>query len=42
MTEFEWFLYGWLAGMATPYVIDLVRVCWREYQIARRDWRRHD
>lgn len=42
MIEFEWFVYGAMAGLIAPYVWPIVIRCIEEFQIARRDWNKRD
>lgn len=42
MIEFEWFVYGALAGLVVPHAWPLIIRCIEEARIARRDWRKHD
>ena len=42
MSEFEWFVYGAMAGLVAPYVWSIVVRCIEEARIARRDWRKRD
>ena len=40
--QFEWFFYGFVAGLAAPYVWPLLVSIVEEARIARRDWRKRD
>jgi len=40
--EFEWFVYGFVAGLAAPYVRPIVTRCIEEARIVRRDWHKRD
>ncbi len=42
MIEFEWFVYGAMAGLVAPHVWPFIRTCIEEARIARRDWRKRD
>jgi hypothetical protein len=38
MIEFEWFVYGAMFGLVTPYVWPIVVRCIDEARIAQKDW----
>lgn len=42
MIEFEWFVYGVMAGFVAPHAWPLIRMCIEEFKIARRDWKKRD
>jgi hypothetical protein len=42
MIQFEWFIYGAMAGLVAPYIWPLISRCIEEARIARRDWRKSD
>ena len=42
MIEFEWFVYGAMAGYLAPHAWPFILTCIEEFQIARRDWKKRD
>jgi len=40
--QFEWFFYGFIAGLAAPYEWPAVLKIINEARIARRDCNKHD
>ena len=40
--EFEWFVYGAMAGYLAPHAWPFILTCIEEFQIARRDWKKRD
>jgi hypothetical protein len=42
MIQFEWFVYGLMAGLVAPYAWPAVLKIVYEARIARRDWNKRD